>query len=156
MSADTKKPDAPTPWSRGMQRVAVIPWSGIEGAYLCVSGQRSKQERVGDKWYAGHEEGRVTWTASPHANPRISFLFDAGNCCAEWDGDHGPVQLWFKCEADFVDGYDKARPHWFYPYAHGSGHWSQLAVDEDDLPGAFVSGDYERIFATLERWARRV
>ncbi len=140
---------APAP----MRRVAVLPWPDMPNAYLCVSGQRKKKERFGDRWYTGHEERVTKYEEDLRAAPAITFLYDAGNCCAEWDGAYGPIQLWHRCQPDFKQGYDEARPHWFYDFAFGAGHWSQMAVEEEGLTLAFVEGDYGRIFTALSSWA---
>jgi hypothetical protein len=85
----------------------------------------------------------------------VTFTYQSrcGNVIAEWDGGLGPIQIWYECAADFMDGMDKAQPHWFFEYAHGMGHWSQLAVEEAGLPQMFVRGDFAAIFAVLQRWA---
>lgn len=157
-------------WNKtSMERVAVLPWPGIDGAYLCVSGSWNHPEgrAYGRRWYYGpgkHAEQKDKIQKMPdklkiadYVEPRITFLFNSGDCCAEWDGAYGPIQLWYKCDADFVneDGYDKAKPYWFFDHAFGSGHWSQCAVDEAGLAKSFVDGDYRAIFFELERWAKR-
>ena len=140
-----------------MDRVKVLPWPGIDRAYLCISGKRRPKKRVGDHWYVDgqHTEYREKYGDDElKTEPHITFLFDAGDVCAEWDGAYGPIQLWFRCSADFKEGYDEAREHWFYDHAYGRGHWSQIAVSEAGLPEAFARGDYDRIFAELRSWAQ--
>lgn len=143
--------------TRIMKRVAVLPWPGIEGAFLCVSGKRRPQCRVGDRWYpehGGHDEHKEKFPDEDvRTIPCVTFTFQVGNVIAEWDGDSGPVQLWFKSIAGYKEEYDEAGPHWFWPYAFGSGHWSQMAVRESGLPRAFTEGDYESIFRCLKGWA---
>lgn len=132
------------PWTKHMERVAVIPWPGIDGAYLCLSA-RKKPEDGG-------------WS-SEHCEPNITFTFDNGDVMAEWDGEFGPLQLWFKCDEDYeyvaYEGAaaEKARRHWLYPFAVGSGHWGQQVVGEHELPAKFLRGNYEYIFNTLRWWA---
>lgn len=143
-----------------MHRVKVLPWVGIEGAYLCVSGKKRRQERVGERWYpknAEHDEREKTYDDTDfRSEPYISFLYDAGNCCAEWDGAYGPIQLWWKAPENWQpsdESYSQAKPHWFYDFAYGAGHWAQSAVDEAGLPQAFNEGNYGRIFDELRSWA---
>jgi hypothetical protein len=141
-----------------MPRVAVLPFPGIENGYLCISGKRRRQALYGERWYppnAQHDEQRERYSDDRlKTEPAVTFLYDAGNCCAEWDGAYGPIQLWFRCRADFKEEYAEARPHWFYPHAFGSGHWSQMAVDDECLPKKFSEGDYEAIFRALKQWAQ--
>ncbi len=144
MSVETKK------------RVAVLPFPGIENAFVCVSGrEKAPPRRHGEKWHESHieETCKDQWPNEFRTEPHMTFAYVHDNCCAEWDGEHGPVQLWFRCEKDYEKDWDKAREHWIFDYAYGSGHWSQLAVDRDGLPQAFNRGDYAHIFAVLKRWA---
>lgn len=138
------------------KRVAVLPFKDIPNAYLCISGKKRKTEQYGERFYLGHREHKNEYIDNTfRVEPCITFLYDGGDCCAEWDGELGPIQLWYKCAADYKEGYDEARPHWFYDYAFGAGHWSQMAVDESELPRKFNLGDYEGIFAALKSWATR-
>lgn len=148
-------------WARTMDRVAVIPWSGIEGAFLCVSGRlRNPSHREGPKWKGSNhgkgdnepeEEFHRDW--DPEVEPVISFTFidEEAGTSAEWDGHHGPVQLFFRAEKDD----EGAREHWLWEWATGAGHWSQLAVGREDLPMKFNQGEYEAIFRVLREWAKR-
>lgn len=82
-------------------------------------------------------------------NSVVSFVYDAGDIAAEWEAEHGPIQIWHKCKKDAQD----AREHYFYNYTDsGPGNWSQLAVDHNQLPQAANRGDYDYIFAVLEDW----
>ncbi|MGI9500383.1 MAG: hypothetical protein ACR2P3_10105 [Geminicoccaceae bacterium] len=138
-----------------IKRVAVLPWPGIEGAFLCLSGKRKQTEKFGEYWYpmSDHNQERWKFDHDLRTEPFVTFLYDAGDVCAEWDGEYGPIQLWFRKNPDY--GYDDAKPipHWIYGEAYGSGHWSQMAVDEAQLPQRFVDGDYAAIFAELKQWA---
>lgn len=143
-----------------MKRVAVLIWPGIANAYLCLSGKRRRNDRVGDRWYPPqfeHAEHKIEHESHDiRTEPAISFLYDAGNCCAEWDGNCGPIQLWWKAPVGWKpsdDSYREAKEHWYYDSAYGVGHWSQMAVDEADLPRAFNEGNYDRIFSELRSWA---
>ena len=143
-----------------MPRVAALPWPGMDGAYLMVSGrERRTKLKYGERWYPEHQEHdeRVwKWSDEFRSEPVVSFLFDAGNCCAEWDGSCGPIQLWWRASQGWKpdDGaFSEAREHWFYDCAYGAGHWSQMAVDEAGLPSAFNRGDFGAIFSELRRWA---
>jgi len=81
----------------------------------------------------------------------VSFFYDAGNKGAEWEPEHGPIQVWSRCDSDNED----AQEHYFYDYHNSKpGNWSQLAVDRNQLPQAAHSGDWDYIFAVLEDWAQ--
>lgn len=148
-------------WITGsMPRVATLPWPGIPGAFLCLSGRlREGQHAYGTKWYAKgeqHNERTEKYIDDEvRTTPVISFIFDTGNCCAEWDGEYGPIQLAWKRDAGFKAGDTEAESHWFYPYATWRGHWSQMAVKEARLSELFNAGRYEEIFHELRRWATR-
>lgn len=140
-----------------IKRIAVLPWPAIPNCYLVVSGKLRKRERVGDKWYAGHTEITNKWgDDQAKSEPCISFTYAEDGVAAEWDGAHGPIQLWFRCESGFKNenGFDEGDAHWLWPFAYGSGHWSQMAVDEHDLPRRFNQGDYEYIFNVLRSFVR--
>ena len=136
-----------------MKRVAVIPFKGLKNCFICVSGQLKKKSLKGEKWYLGHRENTEEYSGwEDRVKPCITFAYVKNGVAAEWDGEYGPIQLWFKCEKDFKEGYDEAREHWIFPYAYGNSHWSQLAVDEERLPQKFNIGDYEGIFNVLKGW----
>jgi hypothetical protein len=139
-------------------RVAILPFPDIPGAYLCLSGQERPRRLHGERWFTGHKENRNEYSEDYHSKPNITFVFDAGNCCAEWDGELGPIQLWWKAKEGWKseDEWELApgaEPHYFYDFAYGRGHWSQLSVEEERLPHKFVSGDYKGIFQVLSQWA---
>lgn len=143
--------------SASMKRVAVLPWPEMENCYLCLSGKRREQKQYGERFYAQHEEH--LWKVHEDrikSEPYISFAYAERGIAAEWNGAHGPIQLWFRCEADHKgDGWmDEPREHWLWPHAYGAGMWSQLAVDESDLPRRFNEGDWSGIFNVLKLWVR--
>ena len=81
----------------------------------------------------------------------MSFLYDAGEYAAEWEPEYGPIQVWHKCE----EGAPEARAHYYYDFTDsGFFNFSQLAVDENGLPGAAARGSFDYIFDVLKRWAR--
>ena len=137
-----------------MPRVLVLPVPDKPGCYVCISGGLHERHARGERWYAGHEENRWQFDHRPHTEVRLSFTYVEDGIAAEWDGEHGPIQLWFKSHEGFKDGFDEARPHWLWPFAFGAGHWSQQAVERADLTGAFNRGDYDRIFGELRAWVR--
>lgn len=139
-----------------INRVKVLPWPGIDRAYLCLSGKRKPKERFGEFWYGPNHvaiENKYP-ERETRTEPCITFLYDAGDVCAEWDGALGPIQLWFKAKPEHSSEWEKEpRDHWFYDKAFGDGAWSQMAVDEAQLNEAFAQGQFDRIFAELKRWA---
>lgn len=141
------------PWASNMPRVAKLPWPGIEGAFLCMSGKRAVSTKAGWKWHADPATKVQEQDVTEGSQPCVTFTVISGDVAAEWDGSSGPIQIWYRAPEGYDVNYDKAEPHWLWPFAIGKGHWSQLAVEEEDLPGAFVRGDYEWIFGVLRRWA---
>lgn len=137
------------------KRVAILPWPNMENCFLCVSGAIKQKQRYGDKWYtAVHKEHVQDYETEDKADARITFAYRTENVAAEWDGEYGPIQVWYKCDKDYKQGYDEARPHWLFDYAYGAGHWSQMAVGENHLTQRFNEGDYEGIFRVLKRFAQ--
>ena len=118
------------------KRVAKLPFPEVENAYVLISGQEKPVEEsyLNELW----------------VKPIMSFIYDAGNVAAEWEPEYGPIQLWTKCE----EGDEGATEHYFYDY-HNSplGSWSQLAVEREQLPHAFIRGNYKYIFNVLRDWA---
>jgi len=112
--------------------VCCVPFKDIKNAYVIISA--CKSDRNGN----GIEK-------------RMSFFFDNGEVGAEWEPDHGPITVLYKCDKD----HEAATPHWFYEFTTGQGHWSQLAVDEESLSQHFLEGNYDRIFQVLNDWANR-
>lgn len=80
--------------------------------------------------------------------PIVSFVYNAGDVAAEWaPGTYGPLTLYHR-------GTDT--PHYVYLFIEDCRlDWSQLAVNEERLPHAFVSGNYDYIFEVLKKWATR-
>lgn len=111
-------------------RVGITEFQGIEGAYLVISGRWKNDE---------HD----------YCTPMVSFLFDGGDFAAEWEPQHGPIQIWEKCTAE----HPKCEKHYFYDYVvKVFGNWSQLAVSNNGLPSSFVDGNYEHIYSVLKQW----
>lgn len=109
-----------------------LPFPGIEGAYVIISGRRTRDPETGNG-----------------VAKCMSFFFDGGDGVGvEWEPDYGPITKIISCDKDDSE----AQEHWFYPYYKGQGYWSQLAVKEEGLPEAFLSGDYERMFSILKDW----
>jgi hypothetical protein len=82
----------------------------------------------------------------------FSFCFINGEYAAEWEPEYGPIQVWHKCtESD-----ENAKPHYIFDFSDSPGlNWSQLAVDENELPQAANSGSWQYIFNVLKDWADR-
>jgi len=80
----------------------------------------------------------------------MSFLYDTGDVAAEWEPEHGPIQIWNKCDKDS----EGAREHYYYDFVDYSPmNWSQIAVSRHELPQAANNGDYDYIFQVLKDWA---
>jgi hypothetical protein len=139
------------------KRIAALPWPGMTGCYLILSGKKRNTPSHGDRWYAGHEEFKESGLFSQEfrTEPAITFTYVEDGVAAEWDGAQGPIQLWFRSTEGFKEGYDEAQPHWLWPWAYGAGHWAQSSVNEAQLPRAFNEGDYAGIFGELRRWVHR-
>ena len=110
--------------------IKCVPFPGIENAYVVISGYKSD---------AGNGVKKC-----------MSFFYNNGNVGAEWEPDYGPITIIYKCEKDNGD----AQKHWFYDYYTGNGNWSQLAVEGEGLPSAFLDGDYKYIFEVLKEWGK--
>ena len=111
------------------KNVRCIPFPGIENAYVVISGYKTK---------AGNGVKKC-----------MSFFYDNGAIGAEWEPDYGPITIIYKCNKKD----EESRPHWFYDFYTGQGHWSQMAVEEEGLPSAFLDGDYEYLFLVLKKWS---
>ena len=82
----------------------------------------------------------------------VSLLYDAGDVAAEWELEHGPIQIWEKA----TELNDDTKDHYYYDFVVNTPmNWSQLAVDTNGLPQAAACGDWDYIFAVLEDWASR-
>jgi len=111
--------------------IKIIPFEGIENAFIVISARPNSENG-----------NRIATT--------ISFVYGTKEGGAEWEPNHGPITRLYPCsETD-----PEAEPHWFFPFYKGQGYWSQLAVDEYDLPGLFLNGDYEGIFSVLKQFAQ--
>ncbi len=117
------------------KRVGKAAFDGIPNAYILVSAsQRDMKETFGDY----------------KCQATMSFLYDAGDVAAEWEPEYGPIQVWRKANANTPE----AKEHYFYDWVENCpGNWSQMAVEENELPQAFVGGDYRYIFGVLQGWA---
>lgn len=116
------------------RRVARLPFPGIEGAYILISGS----ERPREPYHSG----------GTRVNSLMTFFYDAGEWAAEWEPQYGPIQVWHKAAS--------GKPHHFYDFTDSDAlNWSQLAVDDNELPRAFIDGDYRYIFTVLRQWAER-
>lgn len=145
-----------------IDRVAVIPFPGIDGAFLCISGKKRSQTMVGDRWYGKPEHTEIISRYADRdfaTEPCVTFLFNVGTVAAEWDGAYGPIQITYQVPEGFTMPADswggEPHQHWFFPWAIWRGHWSQMAVTENRLPQMFNVGDYAGIFAVLRAWADR-
>lgn len=143
------------PHVRGMDRVAVIPFVGIDGAFVCLSGRRQPERALYGPGWPPHERSTKDEN-SPRADYELTevvvtftYLDDKAGIAAEWDGAMGPIHLWFRHQPGDED---KPVKHWLWPEAYGDGHWSQLAVEREGLAGSLLDGAYECIFAALKGW----
>ena len=108
--------------------IKCIPFPDIENAYIIISARESDK---GNK-----------------VRKCMTFFYDSGSVGAEWEPNFGPITTLYKCPKEHKD----ARPHYFYDFCTGYGNRSQLAVEMEGLPEAFLNGDYVKIFAVLKRW----
>lgn len=111
--------------------IKIIPFPEIDNFYVVISACTYKDR-----------DNRVM--------KNMSFVWADENGGAEWEPDYGPITKLIPCkETD-----EEAQPHWFYPFYRGQGHWSQFAVEENELPAAFQRGDYEYIASVLKEWSQ--
>ena len=138
-----------------MERVLVLPVPDKDNCFVCVSGQKRKQEAYGSKFYgknAPHQEFDSYSSNEFRTKPVLTFVYRANGVAAEWDGAYGPIQLWFECDGPASD---EVKEHWLFPFVRKDNlSWSQLAVTEARLPQAFNHGDYQAIFSELATWVR--
>ena len=123
--------------NKSQQRIGKAAFTSIPNAYILVSAsQRDIKETFGDY----------------KCQATMSFLYDAGEVATEWEPEYGPIQIWRKANANTPG----AKEHYYYDWVEGGGmHWSQMAVDDNELPQAFVEGDYAYIFGVLQGWAEK-
>jgi hypothetical protein len=115
------------------KRLLKLPVPDIENAYILISASQREDD------------------LEVLVKANMSFLYDAGEYAAEWEPEHGPIQVWHKCDPDA----DRARDHYYYDYTDsGPFNWNQSAVSRNGLCGAFLRGDYRYIFSILANWAR--
>jgi len=114
-----------------MQKAIVAEIKDFPGAYILVSAQRRND-------------------CPDFIKATMSFLYVDGDYAAEWEPEFGPIHKWHRCEKD-IPG---ANEHYFFDYTDTRPlEWSQLAVDDNRLKEAFLSGNYQHIFSVLRRWA---
>ena len=111
------------------KRVAVVSFQDIKNAYIIISCHRADTGNGIQK--------------------NMSFFYGDSEKGTEWEPDNGPITRITKCDK----GDEGAKEHWFYDYYTGQGDWSQLAVEDEDLPGLFLGGHFEDIFAVLKTWS---
>jgi len=114
------------------KNVKCIPFPNIENAYIVISGHKNKNTGNG-------------------VRKCMSFFYDSGMVGAEWEPENGPITVIYSCCKE----HEESQPHWFYDYCTGYGNWSQLAVNNEMLPDAFLDGNYSFIFSVLAKWANR-
>lgn len=120
------------------ESIKCIPFPGIEGAYVVISGRHRSIESL--KRTSFGVDLKTTMT----------LFFDSGNGIgAEWEPEYGPITTYYSVPED----HPKAQEHWFYPFVDGTGHWTQLAVEKHDLKLRFLEGDYEYIFGVLKEYS---
>lgn len=122
-----------------MDRVLVIPVSQFgDGARVIYS--------------AAKKDPKDCYGGEIRVKNNFSFCFINGDYAAEWEPEYGPIQVWHKCEKDS----ENAKPHYIFDFSDSQGgNWSQLAVDQNELPQAANHGDWQYIFNVLEDWADR-
>ena len=108
--------------------VKCIPFPDIKNAYVVISAGESTKPNNVEKC--------------------MSFFYVEGDIGVEWEPDYGPITVIYKCLEDDPN----AQMHWFFDYCTGYGNWSQLAVLEQGLDVAFLSGNYEMLFGILKDW----
>lgn len=121
-----------------MDRVLVVPVSKYgEGARIIYSAaKRDLKDTFG--------EFQVTNI--------FSFCYINDDYAAEWEPQHGPIQVWHRCEKDD----ENSRPHYIFDFTDsGALNWSQMAVDENELPRSANQGDWQYIFNVLADWAHK-
>ena len=108
-----------------------------EGAYILYSAsKRDMKETYGDYRVRSH----------------FSFAYVDGDYAAELEPENGPIQVWHKCD----EGTKDAKKHYIFDYTDSGGlNWSQIAVDEYDLPRAVHTGDWQYVFNVLKDWCDR-
>lgn len=98
-----------------------------------------------------------------NTQPVVSFVYAEGDWAAEWETKYGPIALVHRkelAEGEVAVDRTEAKPgdpvlHHIWPTVEcRSLDFSQLAVDDNDLPRRLVDADYDAIFHTLQRFVR--
>lgn len=121
---------SPTERETRNKRIARLPFPGIDNAFVYLSGKLNHEGANGCEAVA-------------------SFVYIDGDIACEWEPRYGPIQLWMACD----EGAEGAIRNYVFPWVSGGAHWSQIAVEREQLPRLFADGDFDLIFATLRRWA---
>ena len=119
-----------------INRVLVVPVPQFgEGAHVIYSAaRRDPKDTFGDF----------------RVKNNFSFCYIQGDWAAEWEPEYGPIQVWHKCDELALN----AVKHYIFDYTDSPGlNWSQLAVDENELPWNANHGNWQHIFNVLKRWA---
>ena len=110
------------------ESMKVIPFPKIENAYIVISGwKNNKLNKV---------------------KSEMSFLYADKTIGVEWEPNYGPITVLYQCG----EKHPEAEEHWFFGYITGQQHWSQLAVNENNLGELFYTGQYEKLFNILKEW----
>lgn len=83
----------------------------------------------------------------PDVKYMMSYLFVGEEVAAEWEPQHGPIQIWYKGDDEDHYVFDRVMK----PGAD----WSQLAVDNEGLRETALRGDHAHVFRVLKDWADR-
>lgn len=132
-----------------------FPFSGIENAYVIVSFKSQQISREHMYLYTRFQEPYYP------GEPFVSFFYAGPTQGAEWAPETGPIMLYTKCSPDwkgttFHGSELTAKEHWFYDYVEDNAlAWSQLAVEDEQLPRKLAQGDFSGIYWSLKKWATR-
>ena len=118
-----------------MSNVMRASFPDVEGAYLLVSGSIKNEELE---------------ISQLNTRAMVSFLLVEGDIAIEWEPNYGPIQIFYRAGLNDPDRI----PHYVFPFVKkpGFGEWSQLAVEQEGLPQAFIAGNYKYIFDVLAEW----
>ena len=120
-----------------IDRVLVVPVPQFgEGAHVIYSAAKRDPKDVG--------------CGDFRVKNNFSFCYIVGDYAAEWEPEYGPIQVWHKCDKED----ENAHEHYIFDFTDSGGlNWSQIAVDENELPQAANHGDWQYIFNVLKEWA---
>jgi hypothetical protein len=113
---------------------------------------KTKVEEIPGAWIflSAYVKNRKESITQLNTAATVSFVFYNGDIAAEWEPNYGPIQLFERGE----EGED-SRPHYVFPFVKNNLFaWSQMDVEREGLPEAFINGDYKYIFAILEGWTQ--